>query len=140
MGHGRGLINVIVFLQSFLGERWITFSHLDKMSLSHAWVFIGAETYSVMEYLNFVGTKKCLNTLSDRFKICTDTVRIVEIGVGSCLVHLKDGESVFLDGELVLAPSHTSYLNNLPLFNAVIGCWDSVVRDIFELVGFLMLV
>ena len=103
-------------------------------------MFVAAETYSVMEYLNFVGTKECLDTLNDRFKICTDTVRIVEIGVGRCLVHLEDGEPVFLDGELVLAPSDTSYVDTLPLFDAVIGCWDSVVRDIFELVGFLMLV
>ena len=30
MGHGRRLVHFVVLLQSFLGERWITFSHLDE--------------------------------------------------------------------------------------------------------------
>ena len=103
-------------------------------------MFLAVETYGVIEYLNFVGIKKFLDTLNDRFKICTDTVRVVEISVGRCVVHLNDGESVFLDGELILAPSHTGYLDTLALFDMVVGCWDSVVRDIFELVWFLMLI
>ena len=140
MRHSRRLELVEVFLESILGERWITFTHLDKMNLPPIWISIAAETYRIMINLDFIGTKKCLKTLNNGFKVFTDTVRTVEIGVRSCLVHLKDGESVLLDGELVLVPSHTSYLNTLPLFNAVVGCWDSVVRDIFELVGFLMLV
>lgn len=140
VNHCRRLGNLVVFLHSFLGERWITFSHLDKVSLPPTWIFIVVETYSVIEYLNFVGTKECLDTLNDRLKVFTDALGIVEISVGSCLVHFKNSESVFLDGELILAPSHTSYLNAVPSLNAVVGCWDSVVRDIFELIGFLMLV
>ena len=110
------------------------------MSLLPTRVLIGAKTHSVIEYLDSVGTEMCLKTLNDRLKICADTVRVVEIVVGRCMAHLQDGESVFLDGELVLAPSHTTYLDILPLFNVVIGCRGLVLRDIFELVGFLMLV
>lgn len=98
------------------------------------------KTYSVVEYLNFVRTKKCLHALNNRFQVFTDALRIIEISVRRCLVHLKNRESVFLDRELVLAPSHTTYLDPLSFFNAVIGRRDSAVRDIFELVRFLMLV
>ena len=140
MGHRRRLENVVLFLPSFVGERWIAFSHLDQMSLPPTWILIAAETYSVIEYLDFVGTEMCLNTLNDRFKICADTVRVVEIVVGRRMVQLQDGESVFLDGELVLAPSYTINLDIIPPFNVVVGCRGPVFRDIFELVGFLMLV
>lgn len=140
VNHSCWLVIFVVFLQCFLGEHRITFSHLDKMSLPPTWKCIAAKTYSVVEYLNLVRSKKCLHTLNDRFKVFTDALRIIEISVRSCLVHFEDSESIFLDRELVLAPSHTTYPDTLPFFNAVIGCWDSAVRDIFELVRFLMLV
>lgn len=140
VSHSGWLVVLVVFLQCFLGEYRITFSHLDKMSLLSTWICIAAETYSVVEHLNLVRAKKCLHTLNDRFKVFTDALRIIEISVGSCLVHFKDSEPVFLDRELVLAPSHTTYLDTLSFFHAVIGCRDSAVRDIFELVRFLMLV
>lgn len=101
VSHSGWLVVLVVFLQCFLGEYRITFSHLDKMSLLSTWICIAAETYSVVEHLNLVRAKKCLHTLNDRFKVFTDT---------------------------------------LSFFHAVVGCRDSAVRDIFELVRFLMLV
>ena len=96
--------------------------------------------YSVMEHLNLVRTKKCLDTLNNGFKICTDSVRSVEIGIGSRSVHLHDGEPVLRDGEPVFAAPYPRDPDTLALFDVVVGCGDSIVGNVFELVGFLVLV